>query len=113
MISKENAEHYSWGEDCDGWYLVRHPDMSVIHEAMPAHSQEVRHYHSYSRQFFFVLQGILTMELEGTLHHLQVQQGIEIPPEAKHQARNDSDAVVEFLVISHPTTRGDRIDLAI
>ena len=52
------------------------------------------------------------MELEGVKHEIKAQQGLEIPPEAKHQARNDSQLPVEFIVISHPTTRGDRSDLA-
>ncbi|GBP03599.1 hypothetical protein EVAR_101267_1 [Eumeta japonica] len=54
---------------------------------------------------FFVLQGVLSMELEGEVHDISAQQGIEIPPHAKHRARNNSDAPVEFIVISHPTTR--------
>lgn len=112
MISKQNAEHYQWGSECDGWYLVKRQDMSVIHERMPPSTQEVRHYHSQARQFFFVLQGELMMELEGKSHRLVAHQGIEIPPEAKHQARNDSSCDTEFLVISHPTTRGDRTDLS-
>ncbi len=51
------------------------------------------------------------MELEGEKHAIGAQQGIEIPPEAKHQARNDSNNPVEFIVISQPTTRGDRFDI--
>ena len=35
MISKSNAEHYVWGDKCDGWYLVNRQDMLVIHEKMP------------------------------------------------------------------------------
>jgi len=111
MISKENAEHYVWGEQCDGWYLVNRQDMLVIHEKMPAGTQEKRHYHSVSRQFFFVLEGVLTMELEGKKHNIGARQGIDIPPQAKHQARNDADTATEFLVISHPSPRGDRTDL--
>lgn len=112
MISKDNAEHYVWGDNCDGWYLLNRQDMLVIHEEMPAGSFEKRHYHSVSRQFFFVLKGTLTMELEGEMHQISAHQGLEIPPESKHQARNDSDTSVEFIVISHPTTRGDRENLA-
>lgn len=112
MISKENAEHYHWGDNCDGWHLVKRQDMSVIHERMPPATQEKRHYHSVSRQFFFVLTGTLTMELNGEIQTLSPHNGIEIPPGAKHQACNHSDADVEFMVISHPTTRGDRTDLS-
>lgn len=111
MIAKENAEHYVWGEQCDGWHLVKQPGMSVIHESMPAGTQEARHYHTVARQFFFVLSGELTMEMEGEIQQLSRHQGIEIPPLAKHQARNESAQAVEFLVISHPTTRGDRVNV--
>jgi len=111
MISKDNAEHYLWGDDCDGWYLVNRQDMLIIHEKMPPGTHEKRHFHSVSRQFFYVLEGTLTMELEGVKHGIKAQQGLEIPPGAKHQARNDSQLPVEFIVISHPTTRGDRSDL--
>lgn len=112
MIGKENAEHYQWGKQCDGWYLVKRQDMSVIHERMPPDRREARHFHSRSRQFFFVLSGELTMELEGEQHRLTAQQGLEIPPGEAHQAQNLSAEPVEFLVISHPTTRGDRTELA-
>lgn len=111
MISKDNAEHYSWGEQCDGWYLLKRQDLLVIHEKMPAGAAEQRHVHAVARQFFYVLSGVLTMEMEGEMHHINAMQGLEIPPGVRHQARNDADSAVEFLVISQPTTRGDRADL--
>jgi len=49
MISKDNAEHYSWGDDCDGWYLVNRQDMLIIHEKMPPGTHEKRHFHSVSQ----------------------------------------------------------------
>lgn len=109
MISKANAEHYTWGEVCDGWRLVDRPELSVIHERVPPGAAEVRHYHTQSRQFFFVLTGTATLELGGMRETLGPQQGLEVPPGVPHQLLNLSDADIEFLVISHPTTRGDRI----
>jgi mannose-6-phosphate isomerase-like protein (cupin superfamily) len=41
---------------------------------------------------------------------LQEGQGLEISPWVKHQFKNTSPSDVEFLVISVPSTRGDRID---
>lgn len=108
-ISKQTAEHYIWGEVCDGWHLVKQQDLSVIHERMPAGTAEVRHYHVHSRQFFFVLNGEAELELNGETHRLFPQEGLEVPPGQPHQIRNTSDKDVEFLVISHPQTRGDRI----
>ena len=109
MISKDTAEHYTWGDGCDGWRLVDLADLSVIHERMPPGAAEVRHHHQAARQFFFVLSGTATIELGGQIHTLHAQQGIEVAPDLPHKMRNDTDADVEFLVISQPTTRGDRV----
>ncbi|WP_028547559.1 cupin domain-containing protein [Paenibacillus sp. UNC451MF] len=107
--SKQNAEHYIWGEVCDGWHLVKREELSVIHERMPAGAAEVRHYHVHARQFFFVLSGIAELELDGESVMLQAQEGLEVPPGIPHQMKNTTDKDVEFLVISHPQTRGDRV----
>jgi len=64
-VSAEAAEHYRWGEVCDGWHLVRSEGLSVIEERMPAGAREQRHFHTKARQFFYVLEGELTMEVEG------------------------------------------------
>lgn len=109
MISKENAEHYIWGGNCDGWRLVDREDCSIFHEKMPPDSQEVRHFHQTAEQFFFVLSGCLHIEIAGTEHELHSHEGIELPPNTPHQAMNRSDEAVEFLVISRPNTRGDRV----
>lgn len=108
-ISKKNAEHYLWGDKCDGWHLVKNEEMSVIYERMPSHTSEVRHYHQYACQFFFVLSGTATFELEGERIILQSREGIEVPPCASHQMRNESGEDVEFLVISQPNSKGDRV----
>lgn len=108
--STKNADHYTWGSGCDGWILAPSPDMMVIEEQMPAGTEERRHHHERARQFFYVLDGTLTMEVAGEQHQLQPSNGIEISPGVKHQARNEGPQPVRFLVISSPTTRGDRID---
>ncbi|MFH5182082.1 cupin domain-containing protein [Paenibacillus sp. TAB 01] len=108
-ISKNNGEHYIWGEACDGWHLVKNRDLSVIHERMPPGTSEIRHYHVQARQFFFVLNGTAELELNGETFRLQSHEGIEVGPGLPHQMKNTSEADVEFLVISHPQTRGDRI----
>jgi mannose-6-phosphate isomerase-like protein (cupin superfamily) len=109
-ISKQNAEHYIWGDNCDGWYLVKNKDLSIIHERMPVNTSEVRHYHNQARQFFFILSGTATLEINGERITLNPEEGVEIPPITPHQMRNESNQDVEFLVISQPTSRGDRVD---
>jgi quercetin dioxygenase-like cupin family protein len=108
----DNSEHYRWGDGCDGWVLSPSPDMMIIQERMPPRTAEKRHFHLTARQFFYVLAGELTMELEGEHHLLPPMTGIEIVPGARHQARNDSDSDVHFIVASSPSTRGDRTDIS-
>ncbi|MBS4174705.1 cupin domain-containing protein [Bacillus sp. FJAT-49736] len=108
-ISKHNAEHYVWGDQCDGWHLVKNNDLSVIHERVPAHTSEVRHYHQHSRQFFFVLSGSAVLELNGERINLNKGEGVEVPPLLPHQMKNESNGEIEFLVISQPHSHGDRI----
>ncbi|NIK80574.1 mannose-6-phosphate isomerase-like protein (cupin superfamily) [Paenibacillus castaneae] len=108
-MSKHIAEHYIWGDNCDGWHLVKNQDLSVIHERMPAQTSEVKHYHQQSRQFFFVLTGIATIEIDGKEIVLNTQEGVEVAPLVPHQMFNKSNDDIEFLVISQPISKGDRV----
>lgn len=107
-ISKSAAEHYIWGQGCDGWHLVKNPQLSVIQERMPAATAEVRHFHNRAQQFFYVLAGQAVMEVDGRRIILTAGEGIWIPQGTAHQMRNDSGDEVHFLVISQPPSHGDR-----
>ena len=111
MISKSNAEHYSWGNKCDAWHLVKSESFSIIQESMPPHSSEVLHRHSRSHQFFFVLSGQATIEVDGTRSVLFGEQGLEILPGSAHQVFNTSEHELSFLVFSCPPSHGDRIEI--
>lgn len=106
--SKHNAEHYVWGNNCDGWHLVKQDSLSVIQEQMPPGTSEVRHYHHQARQFFFVLKGKITICLTDEQIVLNPQEGLEIPPHTIHQVMNHFEEAAEFLVISQPNSKGDR-----
>ena len=110
--STETAEHYKWGgphgTDCDGWHLVKTTDLSIIEELMPPGTQEARHFHAKARQFFFVLAGELTMEVEHHVYVLRDGQGLEIAPGQEHQAMNKSQQPMRMVVTSQPPSHGDR-----
>ena len=36
-VSTLNAEHYPWGQGCEGWRLLKGDDLSVIQERVPYH----------------------------------------------------------------------------
>ncbi len=109
LVNRTNATHYTWGNGCDGWHLVRNRELSVIAEQMPPGTSEQRHRHARSRQFFYVLEGTLAIEVEGTSHRIPAAAGLEVPPGAVHQVFNDSTAPAQFLVTSQPPGRHDRI----
>jgi mannose-6-phosphate isomerase-like protein (cupin superfamily) len=107
-VSKLTAEHYMWGTVCDGWHLVKNPQLSVIQERMPAGTAEARHFHHRAQQFFYVLAGKAVMEVDGRPIVLTAGEGIWIPSGTSHQLKNDSGDEVDFLVISQPPSHGDR-----
>jgi mannose-6-phosphate isomerase-like protein (cupin superfamily) len=111
IVSKSNAEHYLWGEQCDGWHLVKTAGLSVIQERMPPRSKEVRHYHEYAEQFFFILSGTATMTLGDEVFVIQAGKGIYVPAGQAHQISNDGAEDLHFIVSSTPPSHGDRIPL--
>lgn len=110
MISKENAEHYFWGDGCEGWHLVKSANLSVIQERVPPGCSEQRHWHRHAEQFFFVLAGQATLEVAGVVHLLVAHQGIQVPAGVSHQLFNISGADLVFTVTSTPPSHGDRVE---
>lgn len=105
------AEHYWWGDACEGWRLLDRPDLSVIRERIPPGAGEVKHYHGHARQLFVVLSGHLQIEIGNRAFQLSPEDSIEVPPGDVHRVRNTGDRDTSFLVISAPTTRDDRTNL--
>jgi mannose-6-phosphate isomerase-like protein (cupin superfamily) len=114
VISAKTGDHYKWGGpsgvDCDGWHLVKTPDLSIIEELMPPGASEARHSHGAARQFFFVLDGELTLEVEGQQFLVEAGEGLEIAPGRRHQARNNGSRHLRMTVTSQPPSHGDRIN---
>lgn len=109
--TKDNSEYYQWGENCDGWHLVKTDSLSVIEELMPPNTQETLHYHKKAQQFFRILKGIASFEIDGKVIELKSGEGINILPNTNHLIRNNQSENLEFLVISQPSTRGDRYEV--
>lgn len=108
--STENAPHYVWGTSCDGWHLLEGSDLHIIQELVPPGACEVPHHHDRAQQFFFILSGRACIEIDGETRNLGLHQGTHVPPGKVHRFFNPHDTPVSFLVISSPTTRGDRTD---
>ncbi len=108
--NKNNSEHYIWGDNCEGWRMADCEELSIIQEAMPPGTAEKEHHHNKARQFFYILKGEAEIEINGKIFQLDEKEGIEIAPGTAHRIFNNSGEDIDFLVISSPTTKGDRVN---
>jgi len=111
ITSITSAEHYVWGNQCDGWHLVKSENLSVIQERVPSGASECKHYHNKSEQFFYILSGVATMALNDQSFTIEENQGIHIPSGAVHQLSNQHKTDLIFIVTSTPPSHGDRIEI--
>jgi mannose-6-phosphate isomerase-like protein (cupin superfamily) len=109
IVSLENAEHYTWGDVCDGWHLLKTNALSVIQERVPPGAFEVKHYHEKAHQFFFVLSGEATLEFKDKKLVFGPQQGVSVPPNVPHRLLNKAKVDLSFIVVSSPKSHGDRV----
>jgi len=107
----DNAEHYIWGHQCDGWHLLKSDSLSVIRERMPPGTSEIEHHHVLSEQLFYILSGTATFFLNGKLVVAEANQSVIIPKGVNHCIKNLSEYYLHFLVISAPKSHGDRVDV--
>jgi hypothetical protein len=89
-ISRDTAEHYRWGVDCDAWYLVNDEQLSVIEEFMPPGAAEIRPHRKRS-----------SFSFSGGDHGSGRQTspcgtGIRVLPGKRHQIRNPSSSPVSW-----------------
>lgn len=112
IVDISNAEHYVWGDNCDGWHFVKSDSLSVIKETMPSMTKEKMHYHQKSQQFFFILSGTATFEVNGMVYKVAQNRGIRIKPGVIHRISNNTESTLEFMVISEPKSHGDRINIS-
>ncbi|WP_456440437.1 cupin domain-containing protein [Psychroserpens sp.] len=108
-VTKTNSKEYSWGQKCKGWHLLNTNELSIIQEIMPIETQEVKHKHSKSQQFFYILQGQATFIIGDKKYKVDKNQGMHINPNIIHQIKNQTNENLEFLVISQPHSHGDKI----
>ncbi|MGE3800453.1 MAG: cupin domain-containing protein [Candidatus Kapaibacterium sp.] len=111
VVDIHSAEHYSWGNQCDGWRFLQADKLSVIRERMPPGTSEVKHYHERADQFFYIVSGRGTMEIGEEILTIEEDQGLRVSPGIPHRISNRSERDLHFLVISVPQSQGDRIEV--
>jgi mannose-6-phosphate isomerase-like protein (cupin superfamily) len=110
-VSKDHSlNHYKWGNDCDGWNLVDNNALSVKEERMPVNTLEEKHYHQHAQQFFFILKGRATFEMDDSTIEIKQGEGLHIEAGKSHRILNTADEDLEFILCSQPSTTNDRIN---
>ncbi|QTL04667.1 cupin domain-containing protein [Aquabacter sp. L1I39] len=99
---------YAWGEACAGWRLLDLAHMQVRQEAMPPGACEEPHMHRHAHQFFYVLDGAMTIQWPEGVNRLGRRQGLHVPAGMPHWVRNDGESELVFLLFSAPSTMRDR-----
>lgn len=106
-----SAEQYVWGENCTSRILSDNDLLSLKQEKMPVGTSEVLHYHKIAHQVFYILSGTATFEIDGHSFNVTQLHSITILPNEKHKISNSGDCELEFLVISSPGTKDDRVNI--
>ncbi len=75
-------------------------NQSLAEATVPAGTATERHYHKASEEFYFILEGEGTMEIDGEEKKVRPGDAILIPPHARHQITCASD--LRFLCCCAP-----------
>lgn len=74
--------------------------MGVV--SIPSGDWVAEHYHPYSEEYLYVVQGTLNARLDGETHELRAGQGLLIPINVKHRLSNDEGEDAFLVFFSSP-----------
>ena len=112
-VSKyKSLTHYTWGNACDGWVLVDTQTLSVKQEQMPAQTAEDFHYHKEAQQFFYILNGTASFEIDNNTYTVRRGEGFHVLPGEVHRIVNNTEEPLEFILSSQPSTQNDRYNIS-
>lgn len=110
-ITLDTAERAVWGKAGAGWMLSSSAELSIAERLLAPGVREIKHYHEKAWQFFYVLEGIGTICVDGEEVELGPNEAIEVAAGARHQMVNSGEEDLKFVVISSPNSVGDRVEL--
>ncbi|XDZ68181.1 cupin domain-containing protein [Alphaproteobacteria bacterium LSUCC0226] len=110
--SRDTQTAYKWGNGGVGWPLVETAGLLVIEETLAPGCSEKHHYHNQAEQCFYMLAGRAVMQFADG-QHIEIGPGMtfHIPPKTPHAIVNQTVEEIRFLVISAPSSRGDRYEV--
>ena len=110
FIIDEKDREYRFGNNGPK-YLMQGPRMNfAIVQFMP--DQDFRaHYHEVMEENFYILEGTVTIVVNGTAHDLSPGQLIHIEPNETHYVINRSASLVRMVASLAPYKEGDKIEV--
>jgi len=109
-IIDEKDKEYRFG-DSGPKYLMQGPRMNfAIVQFMPG--QDFRaHYHNIMEENFYILEGSVTIVVDGASHVLNRGQFIHIEPGEVHYLVNKSSSVVRMVASLAPFQDSDKVEV--
>jgi len=110
FIIDEKDKEYRFG-DSGPKYLMQGPRMNfAVVQFMP--DQDFRaHYHNVMEENFYVLEGTVTIVVDGKAHDLTRGQLIHIEPKEVHYVKNRSPSVVRMIASLAPYKENDKVEV--
>jgi len=106
-IVDEKEKEYRFGNSGPK-YLMQGPRMNfALVQFMPGEDFQA-HYHEVMEENFFILEGTVTIVVNGTPHELSPGKFIHIEPNETHYVINKSSSVVRMIASLAPFKDGDK-----
>lgn len=107
-IINENQREYRHG-DHGPKYLEKGPRMNFgLVQVLPG-EEVAGHTHLYMQESFFILEGTVTMNIDGIESVLNPGDYIHIEPGEGHIVSNHGDVNVKMVVTAAPFVEGDKV----
>ena len=110
FIVDEKDKEYRFG-DSGPKYLMQGPRMNfAIAQFLPGQDFQA-HYHEVMEENFYILEGTVTIVVEGKPHDLGPGQFIHIEPKEAHYVINRSSSVIKMAASLAPYKDGDKVEV--
>lgn len=110
FIINENEKEYRFG-DSGPKYLMKGPRMNFALVQFQAGQDFKAHYHNIMEEDFFILEGSVTIVVDGTPHKLSSGDLIHIEPGEVHYVINESDGPVKMVSTLAPFQEVDKVEV--
>jgi len=110
FIVDEKDKEYRFG-DSGPKYLMQGPRMNFALVQFQPGQDFQAHYHEVMEENFFVLEGTVTIYVDGVPHDLHAGQFIHIEPGEVHYVVNKSSSVVRMTSGLAPFKEGDKVEV--